>query len=465
MEDVTKIAQTLQGEIAWFEATVNTALSLYFKNESDYESIKELHPPQLEKDDSKYARLINENELGFEERLVLILALLPFIKPQSLDVFLIKNQNLNSEFSEFGGIKDPSKLGFTPSLETASFILTGQKLEERLEFMRFFNKNNILFTKGILAYDSDQDFDLHQKLIVTNEYLGLFTVGEMKLPQYSAKFPAKEITTNLEWEDLIVDQHVEDDLSEIRDWLIHSELILKVWELEKNLKKGYRVLFYGPPGTGKTLSATLLGKETKQPVFRVDLSLVVSKYIGETEKNLGKLFDEAEDKKWILFFDEADALFGKRTQTKSSNDRYANQEVAYLLQRIEDFGGLVVLATNIQTNIDAAFSRRFQSMVFFPKPSKKQRRQLWERLFNKSFKLIDVDLDELAEKYELTGGEMINVLRYCALAAARRKKKATDLKDSNEKTTELEDINEKTIELKDILKGIRREYGKSNKTI
>ena len=465
MEDVTKIAQTLKGEIAWFETIVNTALSLYFKNDTDFDSVKELEPPLLVEDDSKYAKLIRENELGFEERLVLILALLPFIKPQSLDVFLIKNQNLNSEFSEFGGIKDPSKLGFTPSLETASFILTAQKLEERLEFMRFFNRNNVLFTKGILVYDSDQDFDLHQKLIVTNEYLGLFTVGEMKLPQYSAKFPAKEITTEMVWEDLIVDQHVDADLLEIRDWLVHRDLILKDWELEKNLKRGYRVLFYGPPGTGKTLSATLLGKETKQPVFRVDLSLVVSKYIGETEKNLGKLFDEAENKKWILFFDEADALFGKRTQTKSSNDRYANQEVAYLLQRIEDFGGLVILATNIQTNIDEAFSRRFQSMIFFPKPSKKERRELWEKLFNESFDLNGVNLDELAEKYELTGGEMINVLRYCALAAARRTVKTTEEGDVIEETTELEATNGKTIELKDILKGIRREYSKSNKTI
>ncbi|MBL4663868.1 MAG: ATP-binding protein, partial [Flavobacteriaceae bacterium] len=443
---VTKIAKTLQDEVAWFEAIVNTALSLYFKNKSAFDAVKEHAPPSLDNDNSKYAILIKENELGFEERLVLILALLPFIKPQSLDVFLIKNQNLNSEFSEFGGIKDSSKLGFIPTLETASFILTAQKLEERLAFIRFFNKNNVLFTKGILSYDSDQDFDLHQKLIITNEYLGLFTIGEMKLPQYSARFPAKEITTELEWEDLIVDPHVNDDLLEVKDWLIHSELILKEWKLEKNLKSGYRVLFYGPPGTGKTLSATLLGKETKQPVFRVDLSLVVSKYIGETEKNLGKLFDEAENKKWILFFDEADALFGKRTQTKSSNDRYANQEVAYLLQRIEDFAGLVILATNIQTNIDEAFSRRFQSMVHFPKPGKKQRRLLWKRLFKDSFDLEnDINLDELADKYELTGGEMINILRYCALGAARR--------------------NKKSIELKDILKGIRREYGKSNKTI
>lgn len=204
-------------------------------------------------------------------------------------------------------------------------------------------------------------------------------------------------------------------------------------------------MFYGHSGTGKTLAATLLGKETKRPVFRVDLSLVVSKYIGETEKNLGQLFNEAENKDWILFFDEADALFGKRTQTKGANDRYANQEVAYLLQRIEDFSGLVILATNIQTNIDEAFSRRFQNMVHFPKPDKKQRKLLWERLFAENFELEDVDFDHLANTYELSAGEMINVLRYCALAAAKR--------------------NERSINHKDVIKGIQKEYRKSNKTI
>lgn len=446
MEDIGKTALTLNREIAWFESVVSTALSLYFQHEGDYSSVYDTEAPSIEGDDSQYATLIRENHLGFEERLVLILAILPYIKPQSLDVFLIKNQNLNSEFSEFGGIKDPSKLGFTPSLETASFILTNRELEERLQFMRFFNKENVLFKKGILNYDSDQDFDLHQRLMVSNEYLGLFTVGKKKLPQYSAKFPAKEISTKLDWQDLIVDENVYDDLAEMKDWLKHRELIMKDWQLERNLKKGYRVLFYGPPGTGKTFAATLLGKETNRPVFRVDLSLVVSKYIGETEKNLSQLFDEAENKNWILFFDEADALFGKRTQTKSANDRYANQEVAYLLQRIEDFSGLVILATNIQTNIDEAFSRRFQSMVHFTKPGKKQRKMLWKNLFQDSFELEEnIDLDDLAEKYELTGGEMINILRYCALSAARR--------------------NHKSIKLKDIIKGIRREYRKSNKTI
>lgn len=446
MEIIYQSAHTIQQEIIWFERVVDTALTLYFKNESEHESIYAHKPPVIEAVDTAYAELIKEHQFGFEERLLLILALLPHVKPQCLDVFLIKNQNLDCEFSEFGGVKSDRKHGFLPTLETACFILGGYDLNVRFTFLSIVNKEHLLYKRGILDDDTEQDFGLNQPLKISNEYLGLFTTGKKHLPQYGTKFPAKEISTQLNWEDLIVDQNVMENLMEIKDWLLHSDTILDDWELHAKLKPGYRVLFYGPPGTGKTMAASLLGKTTNRPVFRVDLSLVVSKYIGETEKNLGQLFDEAEHKDWILFFDEADALFGKRTSTKGANDRYANQEVAYLLQRIEDFSGLVVLATNIQTNIDEAFSRRFQSMIHFPKPGKKERKLLWESLFQDTFELEPViDLEQLSDDYELSGGEMINVLRYCALEAAKR--------------------NEKNIALNDIIVGVRREYNKSNKTI
>jgi len=130
-----------------------------------------------------------------------------------------------------------------------------------------------------------------------------------------------------------------EEVEEIKAWIEHRQTLMRDWGLEKQIKPGFRSLFYGPPGTGKTFTASLLGKSTGLDVYRIDLSLVVSKYIGETEKNLSTVFDQAERNDWILFFDEADALFGKRTQVSSSHDRYANQEVAYLLQRVEDFCG------------------------------------------------------------------------------------------------------------------------------
>ncbi len=446
MEMIKAIASSLEREIGWFEAVVNTALSIYFQNEHVEESVYDHTPPALDKDKSAYAELIKELKLGFEDRILLILGLLPILKPQALDVFLIKNQNLNSEFSEFGGINETRTSGFNPSLMTACFILTGSSLEERLRLMKLFEKDHVLFKKGILDCDYRQEFGLQQRLIVSHEFIELLTEGKMKLPEFSFGFPIRQISTKLDWDDLIIEQQVRSKLEEIQEWLKHSEHILENWGLHKTLKKGYRALFYGPPGTGKTLASTLIGKATKRPVFRIDLSLLNSKYIGETEKNLTQLFNEAENKDWILFFDEADALFGKRTQVKSANDRYMNQEVSYLLQRIEEFSGLVILSSNLHSNIDDAFRRRFQSLVYFPRPQKKERLLLWKRLFENSFSLDgDVDLTNLAENYELTRGEMINIQRYCALVAAGR--------------------GDKKIGLQDLLSGIRREYSKSNKTI
>ena len=138
-------------------------------------------------------------------------------------------------------------------------------------------------------------------------------------------------------------------------------------QLQKSLPvKNKGILFIGAPGTGKKTLASLIGQQSGKEVYRIDLSMVVSKYIGETEKNLSKIFDAAEHKNWILFFDEADALFGKRTNVRDAHDKYANQEVAYLLQRIENYNGLVILATNKKNNIDEAFIRRLQSIIHFP---------------------------------------------------------------------------------------------------
>jgi SpoVK/Ycf46/Vps4 family AAA+-type ATPase len=202
----------------------------------------------------------------------------------------------------------------------------------------------------------------------------------------------------------------------------HQDTLMNDWRLRKRLKPGFRTLFYGPPGTGKTLTASLLGKTTGLSVYRIDLSKVVSKYIGETEKNLASLFDYAQNQNWILFFDEADSLFGKRTESRNANDRAANQQISYLLQRIEDFPGVVILATNLRSHLDEAFARRFQSMIHFPMPSVEQRRRLWDDNFkDKPYRLaFDIDLHKLANDYELSGGSIINVLRYACLKAVVR---------------------------------------------
>jgi SpoVK/Ycf46/Vps4 family AAA+-type ATPase len=173
------------------------------------------------------------------------------------------------------------------------------------------------------------------------------------------------LDTEQSWKELALDTGTLTQIEGIKNWLRQSASIKQARRITRKPKPGFRALFFGPSGTGKTSTAALIGKELGKEVYKIDLSRVVSKYIGETEKNLELVFTSAKDKDWILFFDEADALFGKRTDVKDTHDRYANQEVTYLLQRMEEYNGLAILATNMKSNIDPAFIRRFNSIIRF----------------------------------------------------------------------------------------------------
>lgn len=175
----------------------------------------------------------------------------------------------------------------------------------------------------------------------------------------------KKIETKLTWQDLVLPKETLTKIKDIEYLLNNHDL-----ETERNLKPNYSpVLFFGSPGIGKTLSACILGNHTDRDVYRVDLSIVISKYIGETEKNLSRLFDKVKDKDWILFFDEADALFGKKTNVQDAHDKYKNLEISYLSERIEDYPRPVISASNFKENIDQAFTRRFVNIIEFRVPT------------------------------------------------------------------------------------------------
>ena len=187
-----------------------------------------------------------------------------------------------------------------------------------------------------------------------------------------------------------------------------------------SLGKGINALFVGPSGTGKTMAAEIIAQELQLDLYKIDLSGVVSKYIGETEKNLDRIFTAAENANAILLFDEADALFGKRSEVRDSHDRYANIEVSYLLQKMEQFEGITILATNLRQNLDEAFVRRLAFTVHFPSPGEADRRRIWEGIWPSAVPLgQDVDLAFLARQFKLTGGNIKNIALAAAFLAAR----------------------------------------------
>ena len=416
-------SHSLNQELQWFSDVLNTRIQLYFQQECCYHHVNDIKAPDLSNDNSEYARLIREFNMSFDERIVFILALAPHVRPQVLDTLFIRNSNLDRGYTEFGGLVGTNHSGFLPTYETAIFILAGDDLARRFQVITLFEEEHYFIRKKILReerHKTSEPFSC-SPLVLTTEYLNRCTSGVYHKPDFSMHFPAKLITTPLNWDDLVLPPQVMAEIENIRTWMHHASTIMTDWGLEKSIKPGYRSLFYGPPGTGKTLTATMIGVKVGVDVYRIDLSMVVSKYIGETEKNLANVFDQAQNKNWILFFDEADALFGKRTQTSSSNDRYANQEISYLLQRIEDFPGVVILATNLKANIDEAFARRFQSLVYFPAPDAEQRFQLWNNTLNGQERIDEnVDLWALANTYELTGGAITNVVRFGAINALQR---------------------------------------------
>ncbi len=447
-------AATLERELAWFNTILDTRIALYFEHdqslnegEVSYGSIDEIAAPDIDSDGSPYAQLVKEAELSIDERILLILTLIPHIRPDMLDLLFTRNKNFDRGFTQFGGWKGQSHGGFLPTCETAAFIIAGSDLQKRFTLTEFLEGESYLVSHNVISVEHKSPGEpfMSGALRMSTEYLNRLTSGVLHKPDYSITFPAKLINTRLDWDDLVLPVEVMMEIDNIITWIRHSRTIMEDWGLEKVVKPGYRSLFYGPPGTGKTLTASLIGSAVGADVYRIDLSMVVSKYIGETEKNLANVFDQAQSKNWILFFDEADSLFGKRTQANSSNDRYANQEISYLLQRVEDFPGVVILASNIKANIDEAFSRRFQSAVYFPMPDSEHRLLLWQRILGNIKNLsLDISLENMAERYELSGGAITNVVRYGAINSLQ--------------------MNRNELLEEDLIEGVTRELRKEGKT-
>lgn len=437
-------AGRLEQAFTRFERVLEEKLRAVLKPESTPRT--PLAAPALRDDASAYGRFVQSERPDADAELLLMLALAPLLKPDFFDRLLQKVQPGLGDYQHFGGIRGKQHRGFLPTGDTALFLLAGDDLAARMRWQGLLQVEHPLVKKGVIRLDApaDEDPPMSGRLMIDADFAELFVNGRVRAPRQSLRFPASRLETALNWEDVVLSTRTLGELLELEAWVRHGDALLDDWNMRHKLRPGCRALFFGPPGTGKTLTATLLGKVTGREVYKVDLSMVVSKYIGETEKNLAGLFDKAEHKDWILFFDEADALFGKRTQLRDAHDRYANQEVSFLLQRIESYNGLVILASNLAGNVDEAFARRFEHLIHFQMPRQNERALLWKKgLPERAMLEPGIDLAQLAARFELSGGMIMNVIRHASLKAISRQ--------------------DALLLQQDLVEGIRRELAKEHR--
>ena len=286
--------------------------------------------------------------------------------------------------------------------------LAGRTIIGRQHAVRALDSRALLHQARLVRTETSDQGPLAHRIVPTDAALELLLGIVPPAPELRPDFPATPLQTSHELDDLVLAPAVRRRLDDVLARVRNENTVLHDWQIGPHHDNagGFTMLLHGPPGTGKTMTAAILAKELGLPALRVDLSSLVSKYIGETSKNLERVFSHAEQRQCLLFFDEADSVFGRRSEVNDARDRYANQEVSYLLQRLEQFPGVVVLATNLLANIDQAFIRRLDVMIELSAPDRRQRLDLWTRVFPDAVPQDDLDFAHLADQYHLTGAQI-----------------------------------------------------------
>lgn len=371
------------------------------------------------------------------ERLILLMAFANQAYPSVWDVFAAKTLSLSGnqvDLRSFGLVYLSEAPYLQATIGTALFLLAGNNAAQQREVWQLFLPQSPLRTLSVLDLpDAETLPTASTTLRLQSQYAYPLLTGEPYQPQYSSGFPATLLTTRKNWNNLITDEKTATLIAQARKWVAHYDKICQQPGIAQ--ANGYRLLLSGPPGTGKTLTAALLGQEAGKPLYRIDISSIVDKYVGETSKRLCQVFDLAEQHDWILFFDEGDALFGKRSNDGGSNERYANQEVSYLLYKLEEYQGMIFLATNHKNAIDSAFERRFDSLIEFHKPDEYTRRQLWQHFFEQPGTLqLDLRIHqnnwrELAEKAPVSAAWIEKFYAYCVMQTTAKRESYISAED------------------------------------
>lgn len=424
MADLKKVeenVQALASSIIWLEELMRQRIAeLNGGSRINIDEHAEKIDGEYLNGNSSFLHLLDEYNNSYVEYLLVSLSFTAWFRPKSLNMLAKTKEDSNELYAETGLLSNKAANKYIPTLQTALFLLAGSNITKQafyhsilLDHALF--KDQVLHLRKPSAYNN---FPNEHILEFDLAYYNYMLNG--KKPRYDASpdFPASLLETEKSFSDLVLKDFTREQVNIIMNYAANRKELYGRQGVADKIKPGLVAMLYGPPGTGKTFAVSVISKHLGIDVYRIDLSRVISKYIGETEKNLEKIFERLSDKNCILFFDEADSLFGKRTEVGDSKDRYANQEVAYLLQRVESFPGLVILASNYKQNIDDAFKRRILVSIYLAPPENEERLVLWQNSLPEYFKYTPDNLPVmLAEKHPFTGANIANIIKLACIQA------------------------------------------------
>lgn len=421
-----KIAQMdIQKDQEMGESLSDSEIAEIYRNYGQGFSLNEPLPvPELTQASGAYAALIKQYDLTPTDRLVLILGLLPHLQPDVLDQWV---KTLKDNVSKLPGNIGIAYPHFLPTGKTALFLLAGLDYQKQLYYQtQLFSPTHPFIQQNILTLGPVPEGEpkINGTLTLSPEYLHWLTTSERYRPVFSQDFPAEQLTTQQTWEDYVLPSRTQTQVEELLDWVAHFHELRQNPAFAKD-NKGYKCLLTGPPGTGKTLLGRLLTQKTSREVWRLDMSQLVSKFVGETSKNIQKVFDTARHYDHILFCDEGEGLFSNRTQNAgTAQDTYVNQDVGYLLQAIEEYPGILLVATNNLNNMDDAFMRRFNTRIRFEYPDADSLFQLWQKALDPFIPDHRIDVKFIAReqaRQQVTGAQISRVKDLLGIRALKRK--------------------------------------------
>jgi len=407
---------SLNKEMEWLEALIAIRCKeLFLKGKAMSDTIEKIPELPVVDNDSPYGSTINTYKLQEMDRVLLVLGVASAHYPSLFKSFIQIEETNSAMAIEVGGEYNRGSRTFKPTFQTALFLLAGNDLSLWSYYNAQLIEGSVVLQNDIIYNRTTTDF-IHGQIELDIAYSGYFLSGKKPRLDHGSYFPGSLYESDLTLNDIVLEPMVREQIKPIGQYIkaLESGFFKNG---NHHFKSGFMALFYGPPGTGKTMLAGILANTYGIDMYHVDLSQVVSKYIGETEKNLEILFNRLQGKNCMLFFDEADSLFGKRSDVNDAHDRYANQEVSYLLQRIEKFDGLTILASNFENNMDDAFKRRIDLSINVIRPTEGTRETLWKQYLPKNVMFeSELLLKHLSKEYSYTGSNIKNIMKNVAIA-------------------------------------------------